>query len=576
MMNINSNIIRPFLTLLRVLPENTRPLVQTVMIALGAGLSAVFFMIAINYFYINTYEVFASRSTLFFLVASFCLIVGSSLIVGLLLYKYNPDAAGSGIPQLKAAYWKDLGYVPWRSVLIKFIAGVLSIGGGASLGREGPTVHIGGGIASNIAGVLGTPARQRRSAVVIGASAGLAAAFNAPLAAITFILEEFVSDINNRFIGRVVFSSLLGAFVVFAVIGKQPAFQLPSIEAVSWNHYLIVPLVALFASLAGVIFQMSTLHFRARLKKQKLIPPWLLPCCGGIVTWVVGVSVFLTVQKLGVFSLGYEDLSRALDNNFVWWIAGILVVAKLIATIASYSCGSCGGIFSPLLFIGGMCGCFIGGLVNLWFPMPPSDLIVLSAVGMSTCLGAVVRAPLTSLLIVFEMTHQFSLVPGLMIGTFISIFVSHIAGRLNFYDALLMQDGHELIKVRPPLDIKSWQNLPISSIANHHPIVIDTLAKDHLESLLERYPYQCFPFILENHEIGLLTRDQITALISKNEIPRIQKAILCNPDQTIKEVGNKFVESLTGVIVVVNHKTEGIAGIVTLHDVLRAQASIME
>ncbi len=574
--NIRNSIINPLLTLLQTIPDNTRTLVQTILIALGAGLSAVFFMVAINYVYENTFVVFSSQSVIFFLAASFFLIVGSSLIVGLLLYKFNPEAAGSGIPQLKTAYWKDLGYVPWRSVLIKFIAGVLSIGGGASLGREGPTVHIGGGIASNISGILGTPARQRRSAVVIGASAGLAAAFNAPLAAITFILEEFVSDINNRFIGRVVFASLLGAFAVFALVGKQPAFQLPSIELVSWKHYFLVPLVALCASLAGVIFQMSTLYFRSRLKTQKVIPTWLLPCCGGIITWGIGVSIFLTVQKLGVFGLGYDDLSQALNNNFVWWIAGILVVAKLVATISSYSCGSCGGIFSPLLFIGGMCGCFIGGLFNLWIPLPPSDLIVLSAVGMSTCLGAVVRAPLTSLLIVFEMTHQFSMVPGLMIGTFISIFISHMAGKLNFYDALLVQDGHEMIKVRPPLDIKSWQNLPISSIANNHPIIVESLAKDHLEPLIERYPYQCFPIFLENHEIGLLTRDQIVALISKNEIPKIQKAILCQPDQTIQEVGNKFVETSSGVIVVVDQTNRNIVGIVTLHDVLRAQASIME
>lgn len=575
-MEEKAGISQSLLSLLRSLPENSRPLLQTILYALVAGSSAVGFMFLINYAFAHTFLAFSSRSKLFFLIASFLLVMGSSLIVGLLLYKLSPDDAGSGIPQLKAAYWKELGYVPWRPVLVKFVAGILSIGGGASLGREGPTVFIGGGMASNVAGLMGVPIRQRRSAVVIGASAGLAAAFNAPLAAITFILEEFVGDINSRAIGRVVLASLIGAFVVFGLIGKQPAFTLPSIESVSWVHYLIVPVVALFASLAGVIFHRSTLFLRSRFKVQKVIPGWLLPCCGGFIVWTIGAVVFCTTGKVGVFGLGYHDLSSALDNKFIWWVAGVLVIAKLLATIFSYSSGGCGGIFSPMLFIGGMCGYFIGGLTNLWIPLEPSDRIVLSAVGMSACLGAVVRAPLTSLLIVFEMTHQFFLVPGLMIGTIISIIIARIAGKTNFYDALLLQDGHELIRIRPPLDIQSWQNLPISSIANPHPVVVEDLSEGHLRKTLENHPYNCFPIQMKNERVGLITRRQIESILAHDAVSIIPEAITCHPDQRVLDVGNKFIESPDGVIVVLDAQTNKITGIVTLHDLLRAQASILE
>jgi len=564
-------------SLIKDLPENTRTLILTIVYGSAAGSTAVLFMILLNLFYNSTFPVFAAQSKVFFLVASFLVISVTSLAAGYLLYKFNPDAAGSGIPQLKAAYWKEVGYVPWQPVLIKFIAGVLNIGGGASLGREGPTVYLGGGVASNLAGVMGVPVRSRRSAVVVGASAGLAAAFNAPLAAITFILEEFVGDINNRFIGRVVLASLIGAFVVFTFIGRQPAFRLPSIESVSLMPYLIAPLVAVLAALAGVLFQNATLFFRARLKRQKRIPAWLLPFFGGIVVWAVGGMVFCTTGKLGVFGLGYHDLSRALDNDYIWWIAGIMVVAKLLATIFSYSFGGCGGIFSPMLFIGGMCGYFIGGLAGHWTPLSPSDRIMLSAVGMSTCLGAVVRAPLTSLLIVFEMTHQFDLVPGLMIGTFISVIVSHTFGRDNFYDALLLQDGHELIKIRPPLDIKSWQNLPISSIANPHPIILNDLSAKYLQEMLEKYPYNCFPVSLPGDELGITTREQMKSFIERmGDHPGIPKAVTCSPDQSVKEVGDKFIQSPHGVIMVVDETSGTITGIITLHDLLRAQASILE
>ena len=150
---------QPLLSLLKILPENTRILVHTIIYAIMAGVSAICFMTALNYVFDNTFVVFSTKSKPFFLIASLILVVGSSLIVGILLYGFNPEAAGSGIPQLKAAYWKDLGYVPLGPIVLKFIAGILSIGGGASLGREGPTVYIGGGIASNMAEVMGTPAR---------------------------------------------------------------------------------------------------------------------------------------------------------------------------------------------------------------------------------------------------------------------------------------------------------------------------------------------------------------------------------------------------------------------------------
>lgn len=564
------------LSTLKRLPYKTRVLVQTITCGAIAGSASVLFMIGINFLFAHTFIAFSTHSSLFFLIASFLTIMGSSLIVGLLLYKYSPESAGSGIPQLKAAYWQKMGYVPFVPVIVKFIAGILSIGGGASLGREGPAVYIGGGIASNAAGALGVPAGQRRFAVLIGAAAGLAAAFNAPLAAVTFILEEFVGDINSRFIGRVFLSALIGAFAVFAIIGRQPSFKLPSVEDITWVHYTIAPIVAILASLIGVAFQHSTLFFRGRLMKQKAVPSWLLPCCGGFMVWVIGASIYYFTGKFGVFSLGYHDLSSALNNDFIWWVAGVMVVAKLLATILSYSFGSCGGIFSPTLFLGGMLGYFIGGLAGNYFPLTPSDRIILSAVGMSTCLGAVVRAPMTSVLIVFEMTHQFSFVPGLMIGGIISVIISHAFGKQNFYDALLLQDGHELIKIRPPLNIKGWQDLPISSIANTQPVIVKNFVENHLRKILDNYPYKCFPFQQDGKQPGIITREQIETFLENKKTPDILPATSCLPDMTVGDVSNEIIETPCGFMIVYDNQTGNITGIVTLHDLLRAQASILD
>ncbi|HTX72443.1 MAG TPA: chloride channel protein [Rectinemataceae bacterium] len=561
-------------TLARGLSENSRAIVQTGITSLAAALSSVAFLLLTNLLFKVTFMTFAGHSRLFFVIASLVTVLATSTAVGLLLNVFSPEAAGSGIPQVKAAYWKELGYLPIKPAIIKFVAGVLSIGGGTSLGREGPTVQIGASISSWLSGFMGSSKRQRRGPVVVGASAGLAAAFNTPLASITFVLEEIMGDMSSRNIGRVVLSSVLGAFTVYALVGRQPAFSLPAIDQVSWLHYLIVPIVALGASVLGMVFHRTILSIRGRLKAETRLPRWTLPVIGGFTTWVIGITIFLTTGKLGIFGLGYQDLSNVLHNNFIWWVAGIMIAAKLVATIVSYSFGGCGGIFSPLLFIGGFAGYFIGGLIGLWLPLTPSDRIVLSAVGMSACLGTVVRAPLSSLLIVFEMTHQFSMVPGLLLGMLVSVIVSRAAGHINFYDDLLIQDGHELHKIHPPLDLQSWQNLEIGAIANPRPVMLTSLEPGELHKLLDRFPYACFPVHMDGEIRGVATREEMRAALREGRPPKLQQTAVCSPEQTVHDVGDLFLKSPAGVIVIAESGT--VKGIITLHDLLRAQASFLE
>jgi len=182
--------------------------------------------LAMNALYRLTFIRLSHQAVGYFLVGSLVVILFSSLVVGFLLNRFAPEASGSGIPQLKLAFWKDFGVVPWRVVWVKFVAGVLSIGGGCSLGREGPSVQLAGGVASNLAGLLGEAKQNRRMAAAAGAAAGLAAAFNTPLAAVTFVLEEIIADLNSSLLGSVLLASVIGAFVVHGVIGKQPAFTL--------------------------------------------------------------------------------------------------------------------------------------------------------------------------------------------------------------------------------------------------------------------------------------------------------------------------------------------------------------
>jgi CIC family chloride channel protein len=555
------------------LPKNTRAILLTCLYAVVAGLVVVAFQMLINLFYNATFPLLARQSHFIFLIGSFCVMVFSALASGILLHCFARDAAGSGIPQAKVAFWKDFGVIRKRAIWVKFIGGVLSIGGGSSLGREGPSVHIASGLASALAGFAGEAKQNRRRAMASGAAVGLAAAFNTPIAAVTFVLEEIIQDLNSNLLGAVLLASVIGALLVHGLVGRQPAFAIATVDAPTWRAYLLTPFVAALASLAGVFFQKASLDLRQKQIQPGKIPGWLKPAIGATLAWGIGTTVFFLTGHLGVFGLGYGDLTAGLDSQLPWKIAGILLAAKLLATVLCYGYGGCGGIFSPTLFFGGMSGLLLAGIVNLIMPLPAADNLTLAVVGMSACLGAVVRAPVTGILIVFEMTHEFSLVPALMIGALVSQAIARRMTRENFYDAILEQDGHKLEKLLPPRDLQSWQNLPVSAIANFKPVVLNSLEPAEVEKNLKAHAFNHFPVVQENKLTGIAPRAELTEALAERRAPKLAPIIRCQPRQTIRELQTLLIESPTGVALVCDDENGKLLGLVTLHDLLRAQTN---
>lgn len=561
---------------LNKLPENTRSLILTCIYGVSAGLAAVAFHVGIHFFFESTYHHFEGYSVQDFAISSFLIIMPTSLMAGWLMWRFGRETAGSGIPQLKAAFWKDFGYVPGRVAVVKFFAGVLSVGGGTSLGREGPTVQLAGALSSHISGYLGVAKQKRRAAAAAGAAAGLAAAFNTPIAAVFFVLEEIVENMNARIFGSVILASVIGAFTAHAFLGDQPAFNLPSISEPSVQVFLLVPLVAAVAAFVGVFFQYLTLALRQWVKKLKHIPLWLKPSAGALCTWVLGVAVFAGTGSMGVFGLGYADLSYALtqaDNQVVWQLAGVLLVTKFLATVLSYGWGGCGGIFAPLLFLGSMAAIAMNGVfASLGIPLSKDDYVVLAVVGMSSCLGAVVRAPMTSILIVFEMTHEFALVPALMLGTLVSQTIGRRFLDANFYQQILDQDGHKLQHIIPPRDLRSWQQYPVSAIASVTPVMAESMAPDYLEDLIDEHPYHRFPLYQDGELKGVLGREEIQRALVNKRKPAIMTVPTCLRDDTIEDIQMQLIESETGVVVLLDKKGGTPVGVISLHDLLRAEA----
>lgn len=421
-----------------------RTVLQTCLYGAVAGIAVVVFQLLLDGFYNITFKHLALQSHPWFLAASFVVMVFSAMAAGALMHRFCNDAAGSGISQIKRAFRKESGVVPWCAVWVKFLAAILSIGGGSSLGREGPGIHIAGGLASALAGASGNSEQNRRRATAAGMAVGLAAAFNTPLAAVAFVVEEVIQDLNGRFLGSVLLAAVIGAFIVHGIEGSQPAFSIAGSRPPTWRAYLLTPFAAALAVLAGILFQKLTLALRRKQVLESKMPGWLKPGIGAALAWGIGVTVFLFTGHLGVFSLGYGDLTAGLNHQLAWKIAGILLLAKLFATVFCYGFGGCGGIFSPLLFFGSMSGLALAGVVGLVFPVSPADTLTLGVVGMSACLGAITRAPVTGILLVFEMTHEISLVPPLILGALVSQIIGRRLTRANFYDAILEQDGHKL------------------------------------------------------------------------------------------------------------------------------------
>jgi CIC family chloride channel protein len=246
----------------------------------------------------------------------------------------------------------------------------------------------------------------------------------------------------------------------------------------------------------------------------------------------------------------------------------------LAATTAVYAWGSAGGIFSPTLFFGAATGFIFAAICTPVFHLSQSDQLALTVAGMSACLGSVVRAPITSILIVFEMTHQFAFVPLLMIGTIASQAVSHLFCSTNFYSEVIDRDGIELERHIPPRSLSSLHNRPVSTVANFAPVFAQSTNRDELEKLMEERPYQEFPLVIDGRLIGLLNRNAFLRSHAVEQALKPHETV--HPDATIREALSKMIDKSASLLVVTSRADGKTIGIVTLHDIIRLQSQLAD
>ena len=364
--------------------------------------------------------------------------VVGSLGIGYLLYRYFPNARGSGVPQTKAALFAREGRITLRTVLGKFFCTSATLASGIPLGREGPSVQVGAGIGSVLGRLLGLRPEQVKKLIPVGAAAAIAAAFNTPLAAVLFALEEIMGDLHAPVMGAVVLASATSWVVLRVFLGNHPLFKVPQYELVHPIEFAVYAVLGVVGGVVSVAFTKLLLGMRARFLRFSQKTVWFQPLAGGL---LVGLMGWFVPQVLGV---GYGFVGDALNGNMAFKMMLLLVVLKLFAVTTSYASGNAGGIFGPSLFIGAMVGGTVGTVAHHLFPVYTATPGAYALVGMGAVFAGIVRAPMTSVLMIFEMTQDYAVIVPLMIANLVSLFIASRLQHEPIYDALAVQDGIHL------------------------------------------------------------------------------------------------------------------------------------
>jgi chloride channel protein, CIC family len=487
--------------------------------------------------------------------------------MGILLYRYFPDARGSGVPQTKTALFARDGVITLRTIVGKFICTAGTLACGIPLGREGPSVQVGGGIASVLGRFLGLSPKNVKKLIPVGAAAAIAAAFNTPLAAVLFTLEEVVGDLNAPVMGAVVLASATAWVVLRLLLGDNPLFKVPQYHLVHPLEFAIYAVLGVAGGFVSVAFTKLLLAIRARFLRFPRSTEWFQPVAGGL---VVGLMGWFVPQVLGV---GYGYVGDVLNGGMALKLMVLLIALKIVAVSTSYGSGNAGGIFGPSLFMGAMLGGAIGTVAHHFLPMHTATPGAYALVGMGTVFAGVVRAPMTSVLMIFETTRDYAVIVPLMISNLVSLFISSRLQRKTIYDALSLQDGIHL-PTSETLREHGQRQVSKAMIAATDVLPAEMTVVESVEKI-RASKFRAWPVVDQRGIVGV-----ISSLTLEKELalsPTKLLSDLVNPmafphvhsDQSLDLALNRMGAAQLELLPVVNraniHRLEGV---ITLSDVL--------
>lgn len=424
----------------------------------------------------------------------------SGAIGGHLVVHLAPEAKGSGIPQVKQALYEPNVHMRRRTIWVKFLAAAIGIGGGLSMGREGPTVQIGGGIGELVSRWLPHSRHERRQLIAAGAGAGIAAAFNAPIAGFVFIIEELLRDFSTHTLGTAILATVTASVTTRVLAGNIYSYALPhsTFHMVEFPFYI---LLGVLGGLGGLVFIrgiLGSLDWYARLK---VIPPAWHPAFAGLLTGIVGL--FLPAAIGG----GHDLAEIAFSNRMPFWELFLSLGAKFALTTTAYGSGAAGGIFAPVLVLGAVLGAIVGNVAHYVTRVDPGIVAGFAYAGMGALFTSVARAPITSIIIVFEMTGDYEHVLPLMTACVTANIVANAFKGVSIYDALAERDGANFHE--DPLHAYLGDRL-IDEVMTREVVTVN--ASEPLEILAHRFthsPYGGYPVVEDGKLVGLVTRREL-------------------------------------------------------------------
>jgi CIC family chloride channel protein len=536
-----------------------------VLIGIFSGLAVVCFRIAIEWVHLVSLG-----SSMFPPVPRVLIVpVVGGLIVALLVIYAFPAARGSGVNQTKAAVYISNGYVPFNTVIGKFVICALGIGTGQSLGPEDPSLQIGAGIASLLGRRLNLSQEKVRLIAPVGAAAGLAAAFNAPISSVIFVIEEVIGTWSAGVLGAIVLAAVSAVITMRVFMGSESLFRVPPVRVANAGELLAYVVLGVIGGGASLAFLKWLAYARPRIQQWPNWTRYLQPAAAGLVVGFIGIRF---PQVMGA---GYSVIDQALHGQFSWKLLLILAALKIFATGISFLSGTPGGMFAPTLFIGAMLGGAVGSVEHHLFPSLTGTVGTYALVGMGVFFAGFLRTPITSVFMVIELTGSYSAILPIMTANLVAYFISRTYQKVPLFDLLARQDGFVLPSIEEqreqvPLTVEVAMKTDGSVVA-----LPDELAGD----LARRAEEQKDALVLVRMSPGqwlLLDRDELRRLAADGAMttkaaeakPRGPLPILFR-DQSLEDALHA-VGDWPAVPVVSRADLSKLEGIVTLADILRA------
>jgi CIC family chloride channel protein len=547
----------------------------SIIVGSGGGFGAIVFRWLIlqfkNLFFIKGGEILNFMGSYYVILVP----VLGGLVIGPMIYFLAKEAKGHGVPEVMKSVLVDSGKIRPRVAVVKALASSICIGSGGSVGREGPIIQIGSAIGSAIGQILKLTEEKTKTLVACGAAAGIAATFNSPLGGIFFALEVILREYGLRNFSSVVLSSVTATIISRHFLGNHPAFQLPPFDLYGITDFLYYLVFGLITAIFAWLF-IQVLYKSEDLFNSIKIPEYLKPAIGGLLIGIIGLFF------PQIFGVGYETIEASIHGRLLLWAIIALVFLKILATSLTLGSGGSGGVFAPSLFIGALLGEAFGLLAHKIIPgtiIPPGAFAL---VGMASVFAGTSQAPISSILLLFEMTGNYKILPPLMITCVLSAMLVRWKTKYSIYTLKLVRKG---------INVDRQQNEDLmESITVSEAMLTDVISVSQTDSvkkvglLIKSTNHRGFPVLKNNNMLaGMVTRVDINKALARGDAEAEVRTIMskdlivCYPDESLKTALHKMASKNIGRLPVVERKNEEhLIGILTRKSLIAAYNKTLE